>query len=419
MLELILIVMLLGVIFFCTLASAALRAIPIDRMRHLREEGGQDSVRIKYWITHSHQITWALRICSRLSCIGIALMIVRAIVGHSLPLLALNIALIATAILIVFPGSLVPLAWGQRSGERIGLRLMPVIKFFAVVLSPFSHACRGILNAVLVVVKKAPLSFKPLSLSGDLDQLVGEKEAVKELDQEEKKMIRQIFKFGDMTAKEVMTPRTSMRCLSEDDTVSHALRFIEEEHHSRIPVYRGKDDNVVGILYAKDLLRRSGSLAMSEVRVGRLMREPLYVPETKKLDDLFSELRRKRIHMAIVVDEYGCTTGLVTMEDILEEIVGEIQDEYDSEEEELYEKIGEGAYRVDARLSVSDARDEMGIAIPESDEYETVGGFVCSLCGKVPAVGETMEWNGYVIRVLETSGRSVIKLEIRRTTVKR
>ncbi len=414
MLSLLLVLILLGIIFFSTLGGAALRSIPIDRLRQIREEVGKNSSRVDYWVTHSQQITWALRVTSRISCVALALVLARVIAGDSFPIFKVVIALVVTGLLVAFPGSLIPLAWGQRGGERIGMRLIPVFRVFAVILAPISSVCRGVLNGALVLASKSPISFKPLSLKGELDQLIGDRKAAKRLDEEEKAMIRHIFKFGDMMAKEVMTPRISMSCLAEDDTVSRARQLIKEEHHSRIPVYSGNSDNVVGVLYAKDLLSHRREEGMEDINVGSLMREPIFVPETKKLDDLFSELRSKRTHMAIVVDEYGCTTGLVTMEDILEEIVGEIQDEYDIDEKGLYEKLGEGLYRVDARLPANDAREELGLNIPESEEYDTLAGFVCSLCGRVPAAGETVEWNGYIIRVLEASSRNVIKLEIRK-----
>ena len=406
--------LLLGVIFLCTLVGAALRAIPVERLRLLREGGGKSAPRIEYWVTHSQRITWSLRVAIRVSCVAIALSMAAVIAGEGFSLFSFLFILFVTAFLVAFPGSLLPLAWGQRAGERIGLRLLPVIMLFGIMLAPIAAVCEWILNAMLRLFGRQPLRFKPISLRGELEQLVGGEKGAVRLDEEEKRMIRHIFKFGDTEVSEIMTPRVVMRCLSADETVERALDMIKAEHHSRIPLYKDSPDNIMGILYAKDILSLWSEEGVAGTLLGDLAREPLFVPETKKVDSLFAELRGKKIHMAIVVDEYGCTAGLVTMEDILEEIVGEIQDEYDSDEKGKYEEVGEGVYRVDARLSVGDAREELGIDIPEEEDYDTLAGFVCSVCGKVPAAGEVIDGEGCLIKVLEASRRRVIKLEIRK-----
>ena len=404
---------LLAAIFFATLAGTALRSIPVERLRALKESGGETAERIGYWITHSEQIVWALRVASRVSCVALALAVTAIVAREPFPLYAFFIGLAVTGLLVAFPGSLVPMIWGKRAAERVGLRLIPALRFFGTLLAPFITACEAAVNACLRIIGRPPLRFSPISLRGELESIIGEERNAAALDEDEKRMIRHIFEFGDTEVKEIMTPRLSMRCLGEGETVRRAVGMIREEHHSRIPVYRDSPDSIVGILYAKDLLDLWAKGGGLDTPLGALAREALFVPETKKVDELFDQFRRLKTHMAIVVDEYGCTSGLVTMEDILEEIVGEIQDEYDVEERPMCEPLGGGVYRVDARLPVAEAREEFGIDIPEGEGYDTIAGFVYAACGRVPAAGETIRHGAVTVKVLEASGRAVKRLEIR------
>ena len=409
----ILVIVFLAIIFFCTLSSVALNAIPIERLWRLREGGGRSARGVEYWVTHSQQITWACRVASRISCIALALVLATLIEGKPLPFYAFIIALLVTTILVAFPGSLIPSAWAQLAGEKIGLSLLPFIRILGVILTPLGVGCYAILNAILKPFGFAALSFKPLHLRSELEQCVGGLEKSTALSDAENKMIRRIFGFGGLEASEIMTPRVSMRCLSEDETVARAIELIKAERLSRIPVFRGSPDRVVGVLYAKDILSRWGEKGLEAHTVGELAREPLFVPGTSKVPALFAEMCRKRIHMAIIVDEYGSAIGLATMENVVEEIVGEIRDEHDSPGDLTYKKVGDGVYEVDACLSVHDARRELGVAIPERPEYDTLAGFIYAVYGAVPAAGEVIAWEGHSFKVLEATRRGVVRVEIR------
>lgn len=407
------VLLLLAVIFFCTLGSAALQAIPLERLWKLREAGGRNAAGVEYWITHSQQITWSFRVVSRISCVAIALLLASIIEERPLPLYVFFIATVLAGILIAFPGSLIPSAWAQFAGEKIGLNLLPLIRVFGAILTPLSVACQAVLNMLLRLFGRPPLHFTPIALRSELEQCMGGLDRAGMLSDEEKKMVRHVFSFHEIEASEIMTPRVAMRCLSDAESVARAVDLFTAEHLSRIPIYRESPDNIVGILYVKDLLEHWGEPGISEQRVGPLAREPLFVPGTTRARNLLSEMRKRQVHMAIVVDEYGVAAGLVTLENILEAIVGEIKDEYDPQDEKHYERVGDGVYRVDAQLSVTDARQELGIDVPERGDYDTLAGFVCAFCGRVPGAGEVMEWGGYAFTVLEATKRSLIKLEIR------
>ncbi|RME75938.1 MAG: HlyC/CorC family transporter [Chloroflexi bacterium] len=237
----------------------------------------------------------------------------------------------------------------------------------------------------------------------------GEEEGV--LKEEEKEMIYSIFDLADTTAREVMVPRIDVVAVEADTPVMDALDVILKAGHSRVPVFRETIDNIVGILYAKDLLKhwRDGGEATT---VLGLAREPYFVPETKPLSDLLRELQTRKVHIAIVVDEYGGTAGLVTIEDILEEIVGEIQDEYDPDEFYL-QRISDDEYIFSARMDLDDINDLMSADLP-TDEADTLGGLVYNLLGRIPEVGDRVTVGEMVMTVLDVEGRRIRRVRVQR-----
>jgi CBS domain containing-hemolysin-like protein len=239
----------------------------------------------------------------------------------------------------------------------------------------------------------------------------GEEEGL--INEEENEMIRAIFSLRDTVVREIMVPRTDITCVTADSSVSEALAAIIECGHSRIPVYEGTVDNIVGILYAKDFLRFWRQDEAS-IHLRRIIRPPYFIPESKNLEELLQEFKRKRVHIAIVIDEYGGTSGLITIEDLLEQIVGDIQDEYDREEEWLIEQE-DGAALVDARLSIDELEEHFGVEV-ERDKFDTVGGLIAHLTGKIPVAGEEVSCSGLMLRVLDADGRRIGKLLVSRRT---
>jgi len=231
------------------------------------------------------------------------------------------------------------------------------------------------------------------------------------VNEEESEMIRSIFSLGSTMVREIMIPRTDMACVSAEATVREILDTIISCGHSRIPVYDATIDNIIGLLYAKDLLKYWGE-DQEHVRVRAIMRPPYFIPETKDLEQLLQEFKRKRVHLAIVIDEYGGTSGLVTIEDLLEQIVGDIQDEYDKEEE-LFEVNADGSITADARMPVEDLEKLFEIEI-ERDKFDTIGGLIFHLTGKIPAVGDIVDGAGLRLTILNADERKIIKVCIAR-----
>jgi CBS domain containing-hemolysin-like protein len=238
-----------------------------------------------------------------------------------------------------------------------------------------------------------------------------------ELEEDEREMIASVIELGEQPIREVMIPRIDMKVLPAASTVAEAIDRIVETGHSRVPLYENNVDNITAVIYAKDVLkylRGSGNDALAEPCLP-LGREPYFVPETKKVDELLQEMRKSRVHMAIVVDEYGGTAGLISIEDLIEEIVGEIQDEYDVEEEHI-ELVNEHEALFDARVSIRDVNDTLDLELDDED-FDTLGGLLYHELGKVPSAGDEVRVDGARVTVLTTTGRRVGKVRVEKVAV--
>jgi magnesium and cobalt transporter len=257
-------------------------------------------------------------------------------------------------------------------------------------------------------LKKRGFLEKILGLSQDEEE--GD---IGDLDESAQEMVRGIATLSDTSVKEVMVPRIDMVSISLDTQIKEIVQTMADCRHSRVPVYHVTVDNVVGILYAKDLLNYFHK-PDDEIELDKLIRPAYFVPESKKLDSLLREFQRRRVHIAVVVDEYGGTSGIVFLEDIIEEIVGEIQDEFDHETENIL-KISEDVYLCDARTDIEELNAETGLAIPE-EEFDTLSGFVFDLFGKIPVKYEKMSYENsdFIIQNMEGHKISTVKIVIRK-----
>ncbi|MCB0299393.1 MAG: HlyC/CorC family transporter [Calditrichaeota bacterium] len=241
--------------------------------------------------------------------------------------------------------------------------------------------------------------------------LLGEEEG--RLEADEKEMIHSIFEFGETTVREIMVPRTDMVCVEVNATLDEVLEDIKDNLLSRIPVFEGRIDNVIGILYVKDLLPLLKKNRSDSFNLRTIVREAYFVPEQKMIDDLLRHFQKERIHMALVVDEYGGISGLVTLEDVIEEIVGEIQDEYD-EEEPLITPVNDETYIVDGRLNLEELNDELHLNLPTEEGVETISGFILNLIGALPQENETVKYNGHEFTVEMIDRNRILKVRIAR-----
>lgn len=328
-------------------------------------------------------------------------------------------ALAISILILIFIIALINLAFiellfrglAQKNPEKWGLMLYGFIKMSRFFLTPFVLIVNISGGWLVKRLGLRPLFSPPLITEEELREIVEESGESGELIEDEKEMIHSIMEFTDTVAREVMTPRTEIDAIEVTATPREVARLIEESGHSRIPIYEGTIDRIVGIVHAKDLLK--GLLDSQNLSIRSIMRQPYFIPESKFMHQLLAEFRSGRVQMAIVQDEYGGTGGLVTIEDVVEEIVGEIVDEYDEEEAEIQE-TGSGVWLIDGRTHIDDVNNEIGSHF-ESEEFDTLGGFVFGLFGRQPEKDETIQVGSWDLTVAETDGRRVVKI---RTTKK-
>jgi CBS domain containing-hemolysin-like protein len=295
-------------------------------------------------------------------------------------------------------------------GTSLLVRTLPMLRLVDLVLGPLA-GISGVIDEAVRRLSGANLqeaeasdrlrrSIEDTTLGGDLDEVAAE-------------MLENVVDFTNTEVGTVMTPRTEIEGIQSTDDLAAIRSIIIEAGHSRIPVYGDNLDEIRGILYVKDLVPYLGT-EVEDFRLDRLLRQPIRVPETKPVQDLLGDFQRSEVHMAIVVDEYGGTSGLVTIEDVLEEIVGEIQDEHDTEEElpPAIARVGDDRWEMDARFQIYDLNEMLETALPEDDDFDTVAGFILERLGRVPEAGESVEDLGLRFEVLEAEPTRIERVAV-------
>ena len=324
--------------------------------------------------------------------------------------IALVIVTILLAMFTIVFGELVPKTLALAFPERFALAASRPIDVLGRILGPLVALLTAITRAVTRpfgadVSKESQITAEELRLIVERGGQQGILEA------EEEQMINAVIELGDRRLHEVMVPRIDIVGLPADASFEQAIDTIVEEGHSRVPVYQESIDEIVGILYAKDLLPYLKTAAKPRPAIRSILRTPVFAPESMSIDDLLHDFQRKKVHIAIVLDEYGGTAGLVSIEDLLEEIVGEIQDEYD-EEEEMIVRLSDDEIRIDGRVAVDELAELFGtsLELEDEDEYDTIGGLVFHRIGRVPVPGDQVEVDGLRLTVESTDGRRVGKV---------
>lgn len=320
-------------------------------------------------------------------------------------------ASVMTFVVFVF-AEVVPKTYTVQRTERAALMMARPVLLLGKVFGPIGKLLIMVSNLSLLLLPGKAMSKGPFVTEDEIRAMVDVAEEEEEIEEEERELIHSIFEFGDTVVREVMVPRPDMVVLKGSAPFDAALKTFIEAGYSRIPLYENDTDNIIGVLYAKDLMKRlhEGKEGGSVVQLGRA---PTFVPETKKVAELLREMQDQHVHMAIVVDEYGGTAGLVTIEDLIEEIVGEIVDEYDKEEP-LVEPIDDNKMRVDAKMPIDEVNDLFDVELPH-EEWDTVGGLVFGLTGRVPIPGETVRFDSLEFTTERVTGRRIQKVVIART----
>jgi CBS domain containing-hemolysin-like protein len=321
---------------------------------------------------------------------------------------------IMTFAILVF-GEITPKIYAKENTEKVFKRTIQFINFLGVILGPVVFVLMKISNLFIKMFGGEKLDEAPFITEDEIIFAVevGKKEGI--LKKEESEFVSRILEMKDTDVREIMVPRVDMVCVEDEDNLLELIKLIKEEGFSRIPVYHETIDNIIGICYAKDIINilaeESDLRNIEKIKVRELMHQPYFIPETKKISDLLSEFRKMKIHMAIVVDEFGGTLGLATLEDILEYIVGEIMDEFDHDEKLGIKQIKENVYIIDAKTPIADLERELNIEFPET-EFETIGGYLLEVFEKVPSVGEEIDVNGFNFKILAASKSRIDKIQM-------
>jgi CBS domain containing-hemolysin-like protein len=323
---------------------------------------------------------------------------------------------VALAVFTVFSVA-IPNAWAKYAGEKFLVFFYKPLRFLLALAAPLLFMQRwydGLVRRLAGVAEVAPDQQQEERHDEFLTEL--EQHRMEgAVDEEEQEMIENVLEFSDSTADEIMTPRTDLVAVDVNSDLPTVLEIITQAGHSRVPVYEERIDNIVGLIYAKDLLKEIGR-DPADFKLRDRLRDAYFVPEAKPLRELLHEFQSQKQHIAVVLDEYGGTAGIVTMEDILEELVGEITDEYEKTPTDSIQEIDPNTLELDARTYVDDLNDRFHFELPEDEDYDTVGGFVFTQLGFIPKAGETFAYNGLNFTVLSAEARRINRVRIERFT---
>lgn len=403
-------------------AASEIALISTRRVKlKLMKEDSQELEAIQHLLERPNEFLATIQICITLAgffasatgAVSLSRELGRKLESTSLPILGTlgeELAVILVTFVISYLnlvlGELVPKRMALANPEKFALRIARPIVFLSRVFKPLVtllSASTDFISHILGIPQESVYSVT----DEELKLFIAEQRT---LPPDERRLINEVFDFGDTLAYEVMTPRTDMVCIEDNATIKDALELSLQSHFSRLPVYQGDLDNIIGFVHIKDILPHLSKGDMNKP-VREIMRPIHFVPLTKRAMELLKELQQKRINMAIVLDEYGGTAGLVTIEDLLEELVGEIRDEHDRETTP-YRKIGDDEYLVDASLPIESLNELLGLSLPESEEFESVGGLIMELLGKVPEEGEMVEVDDYQLKVERMKGKRILTLRL-------
>lgn len=428
--QMLVIFLLIGLNAFFAASEMAIVSVRHSRIKPLVDEGKKAAVLVgrfleepsKLLATIQIGITFAGFLASAIGAQTLSAGLTRFLIGMNIPGISGSAAWISTfivtsviALFTLILGELVPKRMALAQSEKIALKVAGPINFFSKIAYP---AVKFLTFSTNLIVK---LMGGPVKATGDqiteeeirLMINVGEEKGI--FQETETEMINSIFEFDDTVAKEVMTPRTDIIAFGSEATREEILEVIVEENFSRIPVYEESIDNIIGILYVKDLFTMIKNNIEWEVSLKDIIRPAHFVPEYKKIDELFKEMQKSKTHIAVVIDEYGGTAGIITIEDLLEEIVGNIFDEYDDVVLD-YEKIDDNTYIVSGMLDIGDVNDILDSDIQE-DEFDTISGMLLSHSGKMPEVGYELIIGNIYFRIEEVDDKRISKIRIEKRDI--
>ena len=392
---------------FFSSSEVALISITRAKVRTLLNEGKKGSKSLSALKETPNRFLIAILIGNNIvnvAAAAIATAVTISIFGD----IGVGIATGVVVILLLFFGEIGPKIYAARNTEKLALAVSKPVLLLSRILSPVIWGIEKITGRFGASAAVGETMVTEEEIKEWIE--VGKEEGT--IEQEEREMLYSVLEFGDTLTREIMTPRVDVALIEDIRTLDEAMQLFNETGFSRIPVYHDTLDNIIGILNIKDVFSTAFS-GKRNLPIRELMYDPFFVPETKKIDDLLKELQVRKVQIAIVLDEYGSFVGIVTVEDILEELVGDILDEFDREEPEI-QKIGEGPYLVDAKIWVDDLNDELDVSLPVHESYETIGGLLIDRLGHIPHPGESVHIpeSHVSLVVMQMLSRRVVKVKM-------
>lgn len=420
------ILLLVGVNAFFAASEMAIVSIRQSKLKPLIEDGNKSAKIVDRFIEEPSKllatiqvgVTFAGFFASGLGAQTLAVYLADVLRRANIPIITayantiafLVITLIISYITLVL-GELVPKRIALEWSDKIALFVAKPILFFSKMAFPIVRLLTASTNLVVKMMGGTSKSHEDEITKEEIRLMINAGEERGIIRETETEMINSIFEFDDTVVKEVMTPRTDIAAININASLDEILDVIVEEHFSRIPVYEETIDNIVGVLYIKDLFSMMKDGKELEITLKDIIRPAYFVPEYKKIDELFKEMQKSKTHIAIVIDEYGGTAGLITIEDLLEEIVGNIFDEYDDEVLD-FEQIDDNTYLLNGMLSIDEVNDIMDIELPEDEmEFDTISGMILSLSGKIPEVGDEVQFEDIHFRIEEVDDKRITKIK--------
>ena len=402
---LILLILVCGSAFFSA-SETALTSLNKIKLRNMTEENVKNADKVQKLIDDPNRLLSSILIGNNLvnnAAAALTTMIAVSLLGGQSGVGAAT--MVITIIILIF-GEITPKTLASQNAEKVSLAVANIISAIVFISTPVVKVMNLITNVLIKILGGNSTEKTPTITEAELKTMVNVSHEEGVLEVDERRMINNVFDFGDLKAKDVMTPRTDMVCVEDTITYDEIVSIFKEERFSRLPVYHESVDNIVGILYVKDII----FIDEQHFRIIDYMREPFFTYESKPISELFSEMRGNRIRAAVILDEYGGTSGLVTLEDLVEEIVGDIADEYDEQGEEI-EVIKEDEFIVDGSTRLEDVNEMIGLHL-ESENFDTIGGYVIGILGSFPDGGEEVETDNIKIVVEEVDKNRIEKLRI-------
>ena len=402
----VLVILLVGSAFFSASETALMAISKIDA-RHMVDQNIKNSKIVSKLVEDPNKLLGAILVGNNIVNIG-ASSLATVIATDLFKSAGAGIATGVMTILVLIFGEITPKSLSTQKTHEVACFVARPISILVTIFNPIVKVLMFISNLIIRVFGGNIDTSKPFITTDELKTIVTVSHEEGVLEQEEKEMIYNVFGFGDSYTKDVMIPRTDMIAVDANATYEEIIDLYKQEQFSRMPVYQESHDNIIGVIYMKDLLLKQFS--PDEFVMADFLRDVYFVHEFKRIDELFKEMRSKKIGMAIVVDEYGGTSGIVTLEDLIEEIVGDIDDEYDMTEDSFV-KVDDKEYLVDGSFRISDFNDELNLNIL-SNEFDSIGGFIIGLLDRFPDEGEVVTFEGITFKVEETMNNRINKLRV-------